>query len=314
LSKVKRKKKKIKHKKENNCLNCGEKSFNKFCTKLCKTMYPEKIPIEKLKNCIVCFNRYIEYQENNYEIEGNFCSQKCYERLIKDINSRLTKPEKLETRPKCITCGRRYEPLNEDDLTCKECKDFEKVCIIINCGNCGKEIKTTDSRKRFCSTQCKKESQRNKYMNKKEPSNNIDVIPHSKYLGEQKLSELVSYIFYDQEIFFRKRYEWLRYITNPLELDIYLPNINLAFEYDGGQHDKFTPWFHKTKQDFLDQQDRDRFKDKRCEEEGVTLIRFKDQIEYITNWSLINKLKEYGRSDILHSKYFDGIVISQIQK
>ena len=43
-------------------------------------------------------------------------------------------------------------------------------------------------------------------MNKKEPSNNIDVIPHSKYLGEQKLSELVSYIFYDQEIFFRKRY------------------------------------------------------------------------------------------------------------
>ena len=100
-------------------------------------MYTEKIPIEKLKNCRVCFNRYIEYQENNYEIEGNFCSQKCYERLIKDINSRLTKPEKLETRPKCITCGRRYEPLNEDDLTCKECKDFEKVCIIINCGNCG---------------------------------------------------------------------------------------------------------------------------------------------------------------------------------
>lgn len=43
-------------------------------------------------------------------------------------------------------------------------------------------------------------------------------------------------------------------------IDIYIPSLAIAFEYMGIQHTKFTPFFHKTVQDFIDQQELDRKK------------------------------------------------------
>ena len=48
-----------------------------------------------------------------------------------------------------------------------------------------------------------------------------------------------------------------------LELDVYNADLNLALEYDGVHHRKFTEFFHKSEQDFIDQQDRDRYKEER---------------------------------------------------
>ena len=48
---------------------------------------------------------------------------------------------------------------------------------------------------------------------------------------------------------------------------------SLAFEYDGLQHDEFTKAFHETEQDFLDQQERDRRKDRIAAEHGTIVIR-----------------------------------------
>lgn len=58
-----------------------------------------------------------------------------------------------------------------------------------------------------------------------------------------------------------------------LELDGYEEELNLAFEYDGIQHMKHVPHFHRTAGAFEAQQARDAHKNLLCVENGVTLIR-----------------------------------------
>ena len=78
------------------------------------------------------------------------------------------------------------------------------------------------------------------------------------------------------------RPKWLK---NPvtkknLELDGYNPSIStskgngLAFEYDGRQHSKYTPHFHQAGPDEFEYQVvKDTWKDQKCKERGVMLIR-----------------------------------------
>jgi len=59
-----------------------------------------------------------------------------------------------------------------------------------------------------------------------------------------------------------------------LELDIYNDDLKLAIEYDGIQHYKYTPHFHRNGElDFQKQLQRDKFKEQKCKEHGITLIR-----------------------------------------
>jgi hypothetical protein len=76
-----------------------------------------------------------------------------------------------------------------------------------------------------------------------------------------------------------------------LELDGYSKDYNLAFEYQGIQHRKFSPLFHQTYQDFVDQLDRDGYKKKRCEELGIPVLYIPDTIAY-------DKLEEYITREI----------------
>jgi hypothetical protein len=57
-----------------------------------------------------------------------------------------------------------------------------------------------------------------------------------------------------------------------LELDLYLEEMNVAIEIQGIQHYEFTPRFHKTYQDFIDQKDRDEQKRNLCYGNRVRLI------------------------------------------
>lgn len=76
--------------------------------------------------------------------------------------------------------------------------------------------------------------------------------------------------------FKRVRPSWLR---NPrtgraLELDMFVADPRpVAFEFDGAQHDRYTPFYHGTVQEFEDAQERDRVKDELCRQAGVELIR-----------------------------------------
>lgn len=57
-----------------------------------------------------------------------------------------------------------------------------------------------------------------------------------------------------------------------LELDCYNPNLKIAVEYNGVQHYKYTPYFHKNQEAFNNQKYRDYMKQVMCRDNGVTLI------------------------------------------
>ena len=57
-----------------------------------------------------------------------------------------------------------------------------------------------------------------------------------------------------------------------LELDCFNPELRLALEYNGAQHYKYIPYFHKNKEAFLNQKYRDEMKRTKCKENGIHLI------------------------------------------
>jgi len=59
---------------------------------------------------------------------------------------------------------------------------------------------------------------------------------------------------------------------NNLELDCYNKELKLAVEYNGQQHYKFIPYFHKNRAVFQNQKYRDHIKRELCEKNGITLI------------------------------------------
>jgi len=82
-----------------------------------------------------------------------------------------------------------------------------------------------------------------------------------------------------------------KFLTNPktgkpLELDGYNARLNLAFEHQGHQHYEFPNRFHKTKEEFIAQQERDKFKAQRCKELGIDLI-------FIPEYIPIDDIKSY---------------------
>jgi len=104
---------------------------------------------------------------------------------------------------------------------------------------------------------------------------------------EERCREIFESIFGEE--FKTIRPEWLKNpVTNKnLELDGFCPRIKtpsgvgLAFEYDGKQHADYVPAFHtKGENDFLYQSKRDSYKDVRCKNKGVMLIRIPHFVAY----------------------------------
>lgn len=63
------------------------------------------------------------------------------------------------------------------------------------------------------------------------------------------------------------------YITEQnLELDLYNEELKLAVEFNGEQHYKYTPYFHRNKEAYYCGRYRDDMKRRLCDKEGVILI------------------------------------------
>jgi hypothetical protein len=113
------------------------------------------------------------------------------------------------------------------------------------------------------------------YIKKKDPKKKKDI-----YINEERCRKIFQDIF---KVEFKSvRPGWLK---NPatghnLELDGFNPDIKtrlgygLAFERDGGQHGRYIPHFHRSgPEEFLYQVKKDEWKDLRCKEKGILLIR-----------------------------------------
>lgn len=58
-----------------------------------------------------------------------------------------------------------------------------------------------------------------------------------------------------------------------LNVDFYLPDLNIIIEYDGSQHYRFNSKFHKTLDDYRDQVRRDIIKNQYCKNNNILLLR-----------------------------------------
>ena len=72
------------------------------------------------------------------------------------------------------------------------------------------------------------------------------------------------------EIVRQKRFDWLERQS----LDFYLPQYNIAIEYQGNIHFEYNKKIHKEDIDFVNQQERDKRKNELCKTNGVKLIYF----------------------------------------
>lgn len=88
----------------------------------------------------------------------------------------------------------------------------------------------------------------------------------------------------------RAEHSWLlleecnRTILEFLELDIFLPQFNIAIEINGKMHYEFVEYFHHTQKNFQKQRIRDRQKRLKCQELGIQLI----EIPNLKTFSLKN--------------------------
>ena len=98
--------------------------------------------------------------------------------------------------------------------------------------------------------------------------NNIEIIGGSKqekfiesFLSENNISFYIHYNF-----------EWLKKNGNKLFVDFYIPDKNVVIEYNGLQHYKYIPFFHKNEENFKKRQEYDEFKYNSVKNHGIELL------------------------------------------
>lgn len=81
-----------------------------------------------------------------------------------------------------------------------------------------------------------------------------------------------------------------------LELDCFNPQEKIAVEYNGVQHYKYIPYFHKNREAFMNQKYRDHMKREMCQKNGILLIEvpYTVKIPDIQNY-LVTELKKHNR-------------------
>ena len=78
-----------------------------------------------------------------------------------------------------------------------------------------------------------------------------------------------------------------------LELDCYNAELGLALEYNGAQHYKYIPHFHRSKEAFHNQKYRDEIKKYKCQENGIRLIEVPYDVKDIEAF-IEKKLRDIG--------------------
>lgn len=112
----------------------------------------------------------------------------------------------------------------------------------------------------------------NEYNTDNKDNNFDNDIKYSKdSKGEIECRRVVEEIF--KRPFKKIRPDFLKNANgHNLELDIYNDELKLAVEYNGRQHYEFVPYFHRTRDSFNNQKQRDFIKRLLCEKNNINLI------------------------------------------
>ena len=138
-------------------------------------------------------------------------------------------------------------------------------------------------------------NKKNIIINNDEEIKNVGYKKESR--GETECRRVLEKIFKKE---FRKTRP--KFLNNPvtggkynLEIDCYNEELRLGLEYNGRQHYEYSSFFHKNKEDFLNQKYRDIIKKNMCKDNNVILIEvpYTVKIEDI-EYYIIKELKELG--------------------
>ena len=111
---------------------------------------------------------------------------------------------------------------------------------------------------------------------------------------ERRIYYILAEQFPNHTIILNGFFSWLKSPKRfPLQLDFFIPDLNLAIEYQGPQHYIYTPRFHRTKAKFAYYKKCDKLKIKQCALNDVKLIELK-YTETPIRETLIKKLEKIG--------------------
>jgi hypothetical protein len=148
---------------------------------------------------------------------------------------------------------------------------------VTTCSECGKEIKYTTKKPKVCSV-CRTKAKLTKATKptavtkktggyKKRPDN-------KNTQGELILFRALDQLLGNHDFINHGYYSFLPSPKGyPLQLDRYYPDLKLAWEFDGKQHEEYNKYIHKSKKNFDYYKECDRLKEKNCKKKGITLIR-----------------------------------------
>jgi thiol-disulfide isomerase/thioredoxin len=123
--------------------------------------------------------------------------------------------------------------------------------------------------------------------------------PYCRYKSEQLCREILEKIYNDS--FPKIRPKFLKTEKGGyLELDGYNKELDLAFEYQGIQHEEVVPFFHPHgEKDLLAIQERDKIKREKCSQNGICLLEIPSKYSY----NHPKKLKLYIRERLVELDY-----------
>lgn len=139
--------------------------------------------------------------------------------------------------------------------------------------------------------------QKFKKRNTSDSNSNIEYIQHTPNDSRLELQTKMHLENIFKMKFYKIRPDFLRNDVTGynLEIDLYNDDLKLGIEVQGDQHYKFTPFFHRNKETFLNQRYRDEMKKQKCMKEGITLIEIPYSVgeKKLKNY-LVNQLRLTG--------------------
>jgi hypothetical protein len=114
-----------------------------------------------------------------------------------------------------------------------------------------------------------------------------------KYKSQGILKELLESILSSRAVQ-EQKFSWLKSPRGGyLRLDIFFPELKIAFEYHGKQHAEFPNAFHKTAEDFRYAAMCDEWKRQACSQHNILVYSF-DHKDKLTRQAVMYKLRKLG--------------------